>query len=73
MSIVADGADGTDGIAVGSILSYGRYPDCSRSQPPLAAEGDLNPKGAKRGLYPAQPASECARDSLASQSGSKRP
>src|SRR5262245_7374055 len=60
MSIVADGADGADG-AMGSVLTYGRYPDCPRSQPPLAAEGNFNPECAEEGLCPAQLASECAR------------
>ena len=58
-TLVADTADGADGV-VGSVLAHGRYPDGPRSQPPLAAEDDLNPKRAKRGLCPAQPASECA-------------
>ena len=57
--MVADTADGADGV-VGSVLAHGRYPDGPRSQPPLAAEDDLNPKRAKRGLCPTQPASECA-------------
>src|SRR6516162_7184412 len=57
--MVADTADGSDGVG-GSGLAHGRYPDCPRSQPPLAAEDDLNPKRAKRGLCPTQPASECA-------------
>src|SRR6516165_1036088 len=57
--MVAGAADGADGV-VGSVLALGRYPDCARSQPPLAAEDDLNPKRAKRGLCPTQPASECA-------------
>jgi hypothetical protein len=48
MSIVADAADGADGI-IGSALPYGRYPDCPRSQPPLAAEDNLNPEGAEEG------------------------
>src|SRR4051812_38078044 len=56
--MVADTADGAYGV--GSVLAHGRYPDGPRSQPPLAAEDDLNPKRAKRGLGPAQPASECA-------------
>src|SRR6476619_2303945 len=43
------------------MLTYGRYPDCPRPQPPLAAKCDLNTKGAKRGLYQTQPAGECAR------------
>src|SRR5262249_51299785 len=60
MSIVADLADGADGV-MGSVLTHGRYPDCPRSQPPLAAEDDLNPKCAEEGLCPAHPASECAR------------
>jgi hypothetical protein len=55
--MVADGADGV----VGSVLAYGRYPDGARSQPPLAAEDDLNPKRAKRGLCPTQRASEKAK------------
>ena len=46
MSIVADGADGVMG------LTYGRYPDRPRSQPPLAAEDNLNPEGAQKGLCP---------------------
>src|SRR6476661_4095632 len=54
--MVADMADGV----VGSVLARGRYPDCPRPQPPLAAEDNLNPKRAKRGLCPTQPASECA-------------
>src|SRR5580704_11577466 len=57
--MVADTADGADGV-VGSVLAHGGYPDGPRSQPPLSAEDDLNPKCAKRGLCPAQPASECA-------------
>jgi len=57
--MVADMADGADGV-VGSVLAHGRYPDGPRSQPPLAAEDDLNPERAKRGLCPTQPASECA-------------
>src|SRR6478735_8191179 len=57
--MVADTADGADGV-VGSVLAHGRYPDRPCSQPPLAAEDDLNPKRAKRGLCPTQPASECA-------------
>src|SRR6516162_26745 len=57
--MVADPADGADGV-VGSVLAHGRYPDGPRSQPPLAAEDNLNPKRAKRGLCPTQPASECA-------------
>src|SRR6476646_1671014 len=57
--MVADTADGADGVA-GLVLAHGRYPDGPRSQRPLAAEEDLNPKRAKRGLCPAQPASECA-------------
>ena len=59
MSIVADAADGADGV-MGLVLTYGRYPDCPRSQPPLAAEDNLNPERAEQGLCPAQPASECA-------------
>src|SRR3954470_23724955 len=43
-----------------SVLTRGRDPDGPRSQPPLAAEDDLNSKRAKRGLCPTQPASECA-------------
>ena len=57
--VVADAADGADGIT-GLMLTYGRYPDCPRSQPPLAAEDNLNPEGAEERLCPAQPASECA-------------
>jgi hypothetical protein len=59
MSIVADAADGADGI-IGSALPYGRYPDCPRSQPPLAAEDNFNPECAEEALCPAQSASECA-------------
>src|SRR6266568_2215791 len=55
----ADGADDADGF-VRSALAHGRYPDGPHSQPPLAAKDDLNPKRAKRGLGPTQPASECA-------------
>jgi hypothetical protein len=57
--MVADTADGADGD-VGSVLARGRYPDCPPSQPPLAAEDDLNPECAEEGLGPVQPASECA-------------
>src|SRR6476469_1371463 len=57
--MLANTADGSDGV-VSSVLAHGRDPDCPRSQPPLAAEGNLNPKRAERGLCPAQPASECA-------------
>jgi len=39
------------------VLAYGRYPDCAHSEPPLAAEGNFNPKRAEEGLCPAQPAS----------------
>src|SRR5262249_41301368 len=56
--MVAGAADGADG-AVGSVLAHGRYPDGPASRPPLAAEHNLNPKRAKRGLCPTQPASEC--------------
>src|SRR6516165_4046284 len=57
MSIVADGADGV----MGSVLTHGRYPDCPRSQPPLTAEGNFNPKGAEEGLCPAEPAGQRTR------------
>jgi hypothetical protein len=57
--MVADTADGADDV-VGSVLAHGRYPDGPRSQPPLAAEDDLNPEWAEEGLCPAQPTSECA-------------
>ena len=57
---VTDAADGSDGVMESALL-YGRYPDRPRSQPPLAAEDNLNPEGAKEGLCPAQPTSECAR------------
>ena len=57
--MAADTADGADGV-VGSVLAHGRYPDCPRSQPPLAAEDNLNPECAEEGLGPPQPASECA-------------
>ena len=59
MSIVAGGADGADGV-VGLVFTCGRYPDGPRSQPPLAAEDNLNPEGAQKGLCPPQPASKCA-------------
>jgi hypothetical protein len=49
--MVAVTADGADGV-VGSGLAYGPYPDGPRSQPPLAAEDDFNPKRTKRGLCP---------------------
>src|SRR5271165_6601190 len=57
--MVSDTADGAEGV-VGLVLAPGRYRDGPRSQPSLAAEDDLNPKRAKRGLCPTQPASECA-------------
>jgi hypothetical protein len=59
MFIVADAADGADGVT-GLILTYGRYSDCPPSQPALAAEDNLDPESAEEGLCPAQPASECA-------------
>src|SRR5260221_6468461 len=59
MSIVADAADDPDGI-IGSILTHGRYADCSRSQPSLAPEDNLNPECPEEGLCPAQSAGECA-------------
>src|SRR6266571_7477607 len=59
ISMVADTADGADGV-VRSVLAHGRYRDGPRSQPPLTAEDDLNPEGAEEGLGPPQPASECA-------------
>src|SRR6516165_418290 len=59
MSIVADAADDADG-AMESVLTPGRYCDCPRSQPPLAAEDNLNSEDAEEGLSAAQPASECA-------------
>ena len=58
-SMVANAADGTD-VVMGSAFTYGRYRDCPRSQPPLAAEHNLNSERTKEGLRPAQPASECA-------------
>ena len=60
MSFVADAADDADGVT-GLGLTHGRYRDCPRPQPTLAAEGNLNSDGAEEGLRPAQPASECAR------------
>src|SRR5262249_3526059 len=42
-------------------LAHGRYPDCPHSQPPLAAEDNLNPECAQQDLCPAQSASKCAR------------
>src|SRR5262249_45976517 len=42
------------------VFVYGRYPDCARSEPPLAAEDNLDPECAEEGLCPAQSASECA-------------
>jgi hypothetical protein len=59
-SIVTDAADGADGV-MASAITYRRYPDCPRSQPPLAAEDNLNTQGAQEGLCPPQPPSECAR------------
>jgi hypothetical protein len=56
MSIVSDGADDV----MASAISYDRYPDCPRSQPPLAAEDNLNPERAQEALCPAQSARECA-------------
>jgi hypothetical protein len=51
MSIVADAADGADGV-MGSVLTHGRYPDCPHSQPPLAAEDNFNLKCAEEALCP---------------------
>src|SRR6516165_12359740 len=60
MSIVADAADGADGV-MQLVLAYGRYRDCACSEPPLAAEGNFNPKCAEEGLCPAQSAGQRAR------------
>src|SRR5215831_19460456 len=60
MSIVADAADGADGV-MQLVLAYGRYRDCACSEPPLAAEGNFNPKCTEEGLCPAQPAGQRAR------------
>jgi hypothetical protein len=49
-SIGADAADGTD-VVIGSAFTCGRYRDCPRSQPPLAAEDNLDPEGAEGGLH----------------------
>ena len=70
--VVADAADGADGVT-GLMLTYGRYPDCPRPQPPLAAEDNLNPKRAKRRSVPDAAGQRVRGDSLASQTGSKRP
>jgi hypothetical protein len=51
--VAADGADGVMQL----VLVYCRYPDYARSKPPLAAEGNFNPKCAQEGLCPAQSAS----------------
>jgi hypothetical protein len=59
-SIVTDAADGADGV-MASAITYGRYPDCTRSQPALTAEDNLNPERVEEALCPPQPASECAR------------
>jgi hypothetical protein len=59
MSIVADAADGVDGV-MGSVLTHGRYPDCPRSQPALTAEDNLNSECAEEALCPAPSASERA-------------
>src|SRR5258708_32088433 len=58
MPFFVDAADGADDM--GLILTYGLYPDCAHSQPPLAAEDNLNPECAEEALCPAQSASECA-------------
>src|SRR6516165_5831576 len=60
MSIVADAADDAVGV-MQLVLAYGRYPDRARSQPPLAAEDNFNPKCPEEGLCPAQPAGQRAR------------
>ena len=56
---VADASDCADGV-MQSVLLHGRYPDCARSELPLAAEDNFDPEGAEEGLCPAQPTSECA-------------
>jgi hypothetical protein len=58
-SIVTDAADGADGV-MASAITYRRYPDCPRSQPPLAAEDSFNPERAEEALCPARSARECA-------------
>ena len=52
MFIIADAADGADGV-MQLVLAYGRYPDYARSEPPHAAEGNFNPERAEEGLCPA--------------------
>src|SRR6266516_1171131 len=39
----------TSALQVSGVLLYGRYPDRARSEPPLAAEDNLNPEGAEEG------------------------
>src|SRR5438132_1036862 len=58
ISIVADAADGADDAdgVMQLVLVYGRYRDCARSEPPLAAKGNFNPNCAEERLCPAQPA-----------------
>ena len=68
MSIVAGGADGADGV-VGLVFTCGRYPDRPRSQPPLAAEDNLNPERAEQRFVPGAAGQRVRGGSLASQTG----
>ena len=49
--MVADAAGDADGV-MESVLTYGRYPDCPCSQPPLAAEDNFNPECAEEAGRP---------------------
>ena len=46
---VADVADCADGV-IGSVFIYDPDLDCACSEPPFAAEDNLNPEGAEEGL-----------------------
>jgi hypothetical protein len=70
MPIVADGADG----AMGSVLTHGRYPDCPRSQPPLAEEDNLTQSRVCGGTYVPGAAGQRVRgNSLSSLTGWYQP
>jgi hypothetical protein len=60
----AGGADGVVGSVLRLVLADGRYFDGPRSQAPLAAEDDLNPKRAKRGLCARRSRPASARGTL---------
>jgi hypothetical protein len=64
-TVVADAADGVMRFG----LTYGRYPDRPRSQPPRAAEDNFNPECAEERFCPRAAGQRVPGGSLASQTG----